>query len=235
MKMRLSAGKDGSVVEWGLMDLRIRTAVIATGMSCFVLVEALLADLSLLAGISKIFASCGFLAVALLSGALRSTYGRILLAGLALSFLGDVFLIGETHEAFLAGLTAFLLAHLAYVWAFIVSGVNTRWMLIAAVPITGIAIVVGQWLAPHIAPYLDLPVHLYIVVISAMVIAAIGTRGRGGPPLILVGALLFFLSDLSVAALRLVQTDFPTYVWGLPLYYAGQLCLAVSASQSRSH
>jgi uncharacterized membrane protein YhhN len=78
-------------------------------------------------------------------------------------------------------------------------------------------------------------VRLYTIVISSMVIAAIGTRGKGGPVLILVGALLFFLSDLSVAALRLVQTDFPTYVWGLPLYYAGQLCLALSVSQSRSH
>jgi len=53
--------------------------------------------------------------------------------------------------------------------------------------------------------------------------------------LILAGALMFFLSDLSVASQRLVQMEFPTYVWGLPLYYAGQLCLALSVSQSRSH
>ena len=52
---------------------------------------------------------------------------------------------------------------------------------------------------------------------------------------VVAGAVMFFLSDLSVAALRLVQTDFPTYVWGLPLYYAGQVCLALSTSQSRSH
>ncbi|MBT8089328.1 MAG: lysoplasmalogenase, partial [Gammaproteobacteria bacterium] len=67
------------------------------------------------------------------------------------------------------------------------------------------------------------------------VIAAIGTRGRGATKLILAGALMFFFSDLSVAALRLVQTTLPTYVWGLPLYYAGQLCLAASVSQLRSH
>lgn len=217
------------------MDNRTRTAVIVTGISCFILVEALLADLPLFAGIAKVVASCGFLAVAVLSGALRSTYGKILLAGLALSFLGDVFLIGETQTAFLAGLAAFLLAHLVYVSAFVVSGVSIRWMLVTAVPIVGIAIVVGLWLAPHIAPYLALPVRVYIIVISAMVIAAFGTRGKGGSVLILAGALLFFLSDLSVAALRLIQTDFPTYIWGLPLYYAGQLCLALSASQSRSH
>ena len=217
------------------MDNRTRTAIIVTGLGCFVLVEALLADMHLLAGVAKIFASCGFLAVAVFSGALHSTYGKVLLAGLALSFLGDAFLIGETQTAFLAGLSAFLLAHLAYVAAFFISGVSWRWAGTAAIPVIGIAIAVTYWLSPHIAPTLAVPVRLYIIVISAMVIAAFGTRGKGGPALILAGALLFFLSDLSVAALRLVQTDFPNYIWGLPFYYAGQLCLAVSVSQSRSH
>ncbi len=196
------------------MDNRTRTAVIVTGLSCFVLVEALLADMPIVAGVAKVVASCGFLAVAVLSGALRSTYGKVLLGGLALSFLGDAFLIGETQEAFLAGLSAFLLAHLAYVTAFVINGVSWRWVGIAAIPVTGIALAVAHWLSPHIAPYLVLPVRLYIIVISAMVIAAFGTRGKGGPALILAGALLFFLSDLSVAALRLVQTDFPNYIWG---------------------
>jgi uncharacterized membrane protein YhhN len=217
------------------MDNRTRTAVIVTGLSCFILVESLLADMNIVAGVAKVVASCGFLAVAVLSGALQSTYGRVLLGGLALSFLGDAFLIGETQEAFLAGLSAFLLAHLAYVTAFVINGVSWRWVGVAAIPVIGIALAVTHWLSPHIAPYLVLPVRFYIIVISAMVIAAFGTRGKGGPVLILAGALLFFLSDLSVAALRLVQTDFPNYIWGLPLYYAGQLCLAASVSQSRSH
>ncbi len=217
------------------MDNRTRTAVIVTGLSCFILVESLLADMNIVAGVAKVVASCGFLAVALLSGALQSTYGKVLLGGLALSFLGDAFLIGETQAAFLAGLSAFLLAHLAYVTAFVINGVSWRWVGVAAIPVIGIALAVAHWLSPHIAPYLVLPVRLYIIVISAMVIAAFGTRGKGGPVLILAGAVLFFLSDLSVAALRLVQTDFPNYIWGLPLYYAGQLCLAVSVSQSRSH
>ncbi len=217
------------------MDNRTRTAIIVTGLGCFVLVEALLADMHLLAGAAKIVASCGFLAVAVFSGALHSTYGKVLLAGLALSFLGDAFLIGETQTAFLAGLSAFLLAHLAYVAAFFINGVSWRWAGTAAIPVIGIALAATYWLSPHIAPTLAVPVRVYIIVISAMVIAAFGTRGKGGPALILAGALLFFLSDLSVAALRLVQTDFPNYIWGLPLYYAGQLCLAASVSQSRSH
>jgi uncharacterized membrane protein YhhN len=73
------------------------TAVIGTGVFCLVLVEASLAGMQLVAAISKIAASCGFLIVAVLSGAMRSTYGKILLSGLAFSFLGDAFLIGESQ------------------------------------------------------------------------------------------------------------------------------------------
>ena len=73
--------------------------------------------------------------------------------------------------------------------------------------------------------------RIYTIVISLMVAAAIGTRGHGATILIVAGGLMFFLSDLSVAALRIVQSEFPTYVWGLPLYYAGQLCLALSVSR----
>lgn len=217
------------------MDYRIQTAVIVTGVSCFVLVESLRAEMHGVAAISKVIASCGFLAVAILAGALRSTYGRILLAGLACSFAGDVLLIGESQRFFLLGLSAFLLAHLTYVAAFVGRGTNLRWMALAGLPVIGIAVVVMRWLAPHTPPELTIPVFLYTTVISGMVIAAFGTRGSGAPVLILAGALLFFMSDLSVAAQRLVQMEFPTYIWGLPLYYAGQVCLALSVSQSRSH
>ena len=121
------------------------------------------------------------------------------------------------------------------VTAFIRLGYDRTWPVAAAVPVTVVAIVVFAWLQPHIPADLDIPVRAYIAVISVMVIFAFGARGAGGSILILIGALLFFLSDLSVASSRLVQTDFPNYVWGLPFYYGGQLCLALSVSQSRSH
>ena len=145
-----------------------------------------------------------------------------------------MFLIGASEVSFLAGLVAFLLAHIAYVGAFVAHGYRRSWVIAAAVPVTAIAIGVWAWLEPHTAANLSIPVRAYIAVISLMVIFAVGTRGVGGKWLIVVGATLFFLSDLSVAALRLVQTDMETYIVGLPLYYAGQVCLALSVSQSRS-
>jgi uncharacterized membrane protein YhhN len=213
----------------------VKTLAATSLTGCTVLVVLLLLDLHVPAAIAKLLASSAFVGLAIVSGALRTTYGRFLLAGLVLSWCGDMFLIGSSRTAFLSGLVAFLLAHVAYVTAFIRLGYDRMWTLGAAIPVTVVAILIFTWLQPHIPAELDIPVRAYVAVISLMVVFAFGTRGAGGPVLILVGAVLFFLSDLSVASLRLVQTDFPTYVWGLPFYYGGQVCLALSVSQSRSH
>ncbi len=213
----------------------VRALSATLAIACLALVVLLYLDLWVPAAAAKLIASSAFIAVAIMSGAWQSTFGKFLLAGLALSWCGDMFLIGDSRNASLAGLVAFLLAHVAYVAAFIRHGYSRTWTLLSAVPVAIIAVVTYNWLQPHIPAELDTPVRSYIAVISLMVVYAFGTRGAGGTKLILAGALLFYLSDLSVAALRLVQTDWPTYILGLPLYYGGQLCLALSVSHSRSH
>jgi uncharacterized membrane protein YhhN len=213
----------------------VRALVTLTGIACLALVALLLLDFRAPAAVAKFIASTAFLGVAVRSGAWSSIYGRLILLGLAFSWFGDMLLIGQSRVAFLSGLVVFLLAHIAYVSAFVRHGYHRGWIWGAVVPLTAVAIAVFTWLEPHTPEALMFPVRAYIVVISLMVIFAIGTQGRGGSRLIVTGAVLFFLSDLSVAALRLVQTEYPTYVLGLPFYYAGQVCLALSSSQSRSH
>ena len=197
------------------------------------LVAALLLDRPAIAAAAKLIASTAFVLTAISSGALASGYGSVILAGLVLSWFGDAFLIGTSQRWFLLGLVSFLLAHVAYVTAFVNLGVARRWVLSALAPVLAIAAGVLLWLQPHVPPELLWPVRFYTAVISLMVITAVGTRGAGATPLIVVGACLFFLSDLSVAALRFTEPSFPTYVLGLPLYYAGQLCLAFSVAAAR--
>ncbi len=207
--------------------------IIATALACTALVYLLRIGLPGPAAIAKLLASTGFLATALSVGATRTSFGRLLLAGLVASFAGDAFLIGSDRTAFLLGLGSFLVAHLLYIAAFANRGLELRWLVMASVPFLAIAIAVSAWLAPHVPPELGIPVKAYTVVITVMVIAAFGARGRGAPRLVVIGALLFFVSDLSVAALRIVGTDFPTYTWGLPTYYAGQLCLALASGRAQ--
>ena len=204
------------------------------GAACFALVAGLLFEMPALAIPAKLLASTAFIAVAITAGALESRYGRVLLVGLVLSWFGDAFLISETRRWFLFGLVSFLLAHVAYVIAFAVSGIERRWALGALVPVVVIAVLVSLWLTPYLPPDMVWPVRAYTAVISLMVVMAFGTLGAGATPLIVAGAVLFYLSDLSVAAMRFTDPLFPTYVLGLPLYYAGQLCLAFSVAASRN-
>ncbi len=204
-------------------------------VGCAALVGFELSSQSGYAAIAKLIASTSFIALAWLSGATASNYGRLILVGLALSWCGDMFLTSQAQQMFLGGLASFLLAHVAYVGAFVMHGCNRRWAIFTAIPIAAIAIAVWHWLEAVTPAELSIPVRAYIAVISIMVVFAYGTRGRGGSWLIVAGATLFFLSDLSVAALRLVQTEYATYALGLPAYYAAQVCLALSVSQSRSH
>lgn len=208
--------------------------VALTAIACAALVWFLRMDWAQPAASAKFLASCGFLATAVSAGALRHGFGRIIFAGLLLSMSGDMFLIGQTQRHFLFGLASFLLAHIAYITAFVTAGQNRRWTFLAAVPILAIAVLILIWLNPHVPAELAMPVRLYTAAISLMVITALGARGAGASRLIVAGALMFFVSDLSVAMQRIIMTDFPTVIWGLPLYYAGQLCLAVGASHSSS-
>ncbi len=70
--------------------------------------------------LTKPVASAAFIAVAVISGALDSDYGRLILLGLGLCLLGDVLLIPEGRLAvFRAGVFAFLAGHVAFAAAFL--------------------------------------------------------------------------------------------------------------------
>ena len=182
----------------------------------------------LIKSICKPPASLGFIALALFAGALDSGYGIGVLVGLILSFFGDVFLLFSDKKRFRLGLVSFLLGHVAYCYAFAVFGLDALWLVIAAAVVIAVAVVVLRWLLPNVTGDMRGPVIAYVVVISAMVAMASGTVGAGGHPLILVGAVGFYCSDLAVARDRFVSAGFVNRIWGLPLYYAAQLVLAAS-------
>ncbi len=199
-------------------------------IGCLSLVVSTLVDAGAMAMPSKLLASTAFLATAVVAGAFNSRYGRLVFVGLVLSWFGDAFLLGSTDRMFLFGLATFLLAHVAYVIAFAARGINIRWSLATHVPIELVSVGAMIWLTPFISAEMLIPVRVYSLVISLMVVTAFGAKGNAGPTLIPIGALLFYFSDLSVAAGQFMQPAFPQYVWGLPFYYTGQIMLALSTA-----
>jgi uncharacterized membrane protein YhhN len=185
-----------------------------------------------LRAVGKTVASLAFLGFALALGLQGvGPHGVAMVVALVLSVVGDVLLLGTAKPAFLAGLGAFLLAHVAYAVAFVLLG--PWWPVVAgaALPLAGVAWAVWRWLGPHVGR-LRGPVLAYVSVITAMVALACGAglTGDGVRAWLVPGAFLFWASDLFVARQRfLVPTPVNRYV-GLPLYYAAQLVLAWAGS-----
>lgn len=175
---------------------------------------------------TKPVASLGFVMTAIVGGALESTYGQIMLAGLVLSMAGDLLLIPKGRATFLAGLVSFLLGHIAYVAAFAVRGVAPLPAAVTGAVLLAIGLVMAKIFLPRMDADMRVPVFVYGLVITTMVALAVGTVVGVGRPQILIGAVLFYLSDLSVAQDRLLKPSFVARLWGLPFYYGGQLVLA---------
>ncbi|MGI9264552.1 MAG: lysoplasmalogenase [Gammaproteobacteria bacterium] len=177
--------------------------------------------------LAKPIASTLFVITALMADALLSFYGHLILLGLLLSWLGDVFLIPKRRLFFALGLVSFLLAHLAYAGAFLQQTMDWTSLAIASVAMIIFAIVVIRWLWPHLPAGLRWPVVAYLLAISLMVVLACGTIKSMGP-LLTIGAVLFAVSDLFVARNRFIEPAVSNRLWGLPLYYAAQLIFALS-------
>jgi uncharacterized membrane protein YhhN len=203
------------------------TAVIIT---CLGVVALLVGDArgpKWLPWIAKPIASLGFVGLAWIMPP-HDRAGWTLFVGLVLCLVGDLCLLSRAKARFLAGLVAFFAGHVAYAAAFWQRGVSVSTAVIAALALAIPAVIVWRWLKPHVEPAMRGAVVAYIVAITTMVACAFGGAGVRAEWLTVVGAIAFYLSDLSVARDVFVKPAFVNRLWGLPLYYGAQLCLAAT-------
>ena len=150
--------------------------------------------------------------------------------GLALSLAGDVFLMLPS-DAFVAGLASFLLAHVAYIVGFAIAGASGSWaglgLVIVALAGSTVGRVIVRTVRASDDPELTLPVSIYMLVISAMVVLAFGSAR--GPAI--AGALLFYCSDALIAWDRFVAPK----TWARPVimitYHLAQAGLVLSLAR----
>ncbi|HKA93281.1 MAG TPA: lysoplasmalogenase [Acidimicrobiia bacterium] len=146
---------------------------------------------------------------------------------LALSLAGDVFLMLPS-DRFVAGLAAFLLAHVAYVIGLTRHGGSAGALVVAAVPVVIVAGLLGARFlrAARAEGHDELvgPLVAYMAVIAAMVTCALAS----GNVLAAVGAALFMASDALIAETRFVGPRPGAPVAIMVLYHLGQAGLTLS-------
>lgn len=153
------------------------------------------------------------------------------LAGLLLSLGGDVALLWP-QQGFLPGLVSFLLAHLAYLWAF------TRGVRFAARPLPfvaygALAAAILAWLWPSVPAALRIPVLAYVLCLASMAaqagVVALATRdttdaARGR--MLALGGALFLCSDTLLAINKFALPLPLAGLWILLTYWAAQWGIA---------
>lgn len=146
------------------------------------------------------------------------------LAALLASLAGDVFLMLEDH--FIPGLSSFLVAHLLYIGAFVAMGLESMPFVVGAALVAvliravGVKVIVG---ASETDRSFGIAVSAYVAVISLMVAFAIGTARWW----VIVGALLFYVSDALIGWSRFVQAFPHQRVAIMATYHLGQIGLVL--------
>ncbi|MEO8555795.1 MAG: lysoplasmalogenase [Actinomycetota bacterium] len=165
--------------------------------------------------------------LALTMGAADLDVGRYLLVALGFSLVGDIFLLGSRAVDFSGGLASFLVAHIAFVLAFLTHGFEPRWALAGLLVALSLSLTAGRRIARAAAreggTALGVAVTAYLVVIAAMVVAASGTA----IPLVFLGALAFMFSDMVLALDRFVGPRAHARMLVIVTYHLGQMMMVI--------
>lgn len=151
----------------------------------------------------------------------------LIAGGLVCGLVGDVLLLPRLDN-FIGGLASFLVGHALYVAAFVVLG-STRSLIGLGIVVAGlVGWVIGRPVVAAVSgSKLALPVLLYFITISAMVVTGIGT----GITFIAAGAVVFALSDGLLGTDRFVSERGDRRVWVHMLYHLGQMGIVAGIAQ----
>nr|WP_301300853.1 lysoplasmalogenase [Pseudomonas kilonensis] len=165
-----------------------------------------------------------------------SDYRRWISLGLIFSLVGDV-LLAWPGDLFVFGLGAFLLAHLAYLKAYL-SDCRRPALLPLALALGIGAVLLGILVSNGLGPLL-VPVIVYGLAISAMLWRALARLGTGVPKrsawLAAAGALAFVFSDSLIGINRFVQPFHAAPYLIIVSYWLGQWGITASAFTQKPH
>ena len=216
-----------------LLNLAGKTPLLATDTGLFLGVTTIVVLLPLLA-LYYFAATAGR----------RTTEHKLILAGFAFSWVGDVTLMMPTsleqfaphaEDLFLVGLIAFLIAHLFYIAAFakqlkaVPGNTILRTKPWLALPFVLYLVGLLYVLYPTVTDHDKLPITIYGSVITVMLIMSFNRYGKVGKAsfwMTFLGAALFLFSDSCIAISHFYQ-DFPgsTFVI-MSTYLVAQLLIA---------
>jgi|SRR2546428_3989578 len=172
-------------------------------------------------------------------------FHKIILLGFFFSWMGDIFLLFDNPENnnaklyFIMGLTSFLLAHVCYIISFLNASEqrmvksflsNKIYLIVPFVLITTSFLFV---LFPHLGN-LKIPVVIYGAIITLMVITALNLKGvifSSSWQLIFIGAILFMVSDMTLAFNQFISSSLLKGIIVIITYGCAQYLIMLGSSR----
>lgn len=164
---------------------------------------------------------------------------KTLLLALFCSWIGDVLLLFADQNAlfFISGLVSFLVAHLIYIYLFHQQEIQyNRNSHFKFIPIVAVYLLVMLSLLWDTLKEMKIPVTVYAIVISLMLFMSIKAFFQWGKPSnfwVLIGAILFVISD-SILAINKFHSPIPmSSFWIMSTYLGAQFCIVNSILQKQ--
>jgi len=169
---------------------------------------------------------------------LTSRTRRLMLCALTFSLIGDVLIIFEdiSPNYFIGGLVAFLIAHIMYILVFLDKRNSSQkplaFITMLLVYILGLFYILKDGLDSML-----IPVIAYVITIFTMAITA--SLRKGNVPtisynLVLIGALLFVISDSFIAINKFYSAVPNEHILIMSTYALAQYCIVMGIIKQKS-
>lgn len=150
----------------------------------------------------------------------------LIILSLIFACLGDTLLMWE--QLFIIGLIAFLIAHIFYIIEFFKhieyqKLAKPRYLLFTGI-ILAIVFIFYNLISGNLND-LKLPVIVYMAIISIMLILAVLSKNSVGYMQVLIGAILFMVSDSTLAYAKFTQNFMYSSVVVIITYMLAQYCI----------
>jgi uncharacterized membrane protein YhhN len=136
---------------------------------------------------------------------LQNFQDKLMLIAFFFSMMGDTFLMFQGEQYFMFGLGSFLITHLLYIFVFSRNRLKSNWLArFSFIIFSGMMLFILQH---HISNSLLIPIIIYMIAITVMAITA-SERNTNSESyqFVLIGAILFVLSDSLIAINKFVVT-----------------------------
>jgi uncharacterized membrane protein YhhN len=167
---------------------------------------------------------------------IETKWKNAILGALFFSWVGDVALMFDKTYSFMfmIGLGGFLIAHIHYVFVFLKSsskgkGIRKQaWFIIPVFVIYTAGLISVLW--PHLGE-LRIPVFVYAIVLMMMGIAAVSRNVKTGFYWVLLGAIMFVISDSILAINKFFNPFAAARVLTMLTYTLAQLFIVLGLSK----